>query len=120
MDLAVADSAVRQPETVNDFALSSYALPPRRPVRTATLATLATALAPGGIPALGEWDEEACDWGRPGDLATLAELTEAFIGLGLEIVRAERQVVPRIQHPSEGHAVVVIARRPHDTLEGTG
>ncbi|MFJ3597378.1 hypothetical protein ACIPRU_12765 [Streptomyces sp. NPDC090126] len=62
MDLAVADSAVRQPETVNGFALSSYALPPRGPARTATLAT---ALAPGGIPALGEWDEEACDWEGP-------------------------------------------------------
>ncbi|MFE0036941.1 SAM-dependent methyltransferase [Streptomyces sp. NPDC059015] len=120
VDLAVADSAVWQPETVYGFALSSYALPPRGPARTATLATLATALAPGGILALGEWDEEACDWGKPGDLANLAELTEAFIGLGLDVVRGERQVVPRIQHPGEDHAVVVVARKPHDTLEATG
>ncbi|MDH2391108.1 class I SAM-dependent methyltransferase [Streptomyces sp. HNM0663] len=120
IELAVADSATWQPETAYDFALSSYALPPRGPARTATLAVLATALAPGGILALGEWDEEACDWGKPGDLATLAELTEALTGLGLDVVRAERQVVPRIQHPSEDHAVIVIARKPHDTLETTG
>ncbi|WP_415952204.1 SAM-dependent methyltransferase [Streptomyces sp. KLOTTS4A1] len=120
MDLAVADSAVWRPETGYGFALSSYALPPRGPARTATLATLAAALAPGGILALGEWDEEACDWGEPGDLATLAELTAAFTGLGLDILSAERQVVPRIQHPSEDHAVLVVARKPHDTLEGTG
>ncbi|MFG2754924.1 SAM-dependent methyltransferase [Streptomyces wuyuanensis] len=120
VELAVADSATWQPETAYDFALSSYALPPRGPARTATLATLAAALAPGGILALGEWDEEACDWGKPGDLAALSELTEAFTGLGLDIVRAERQVVPRIQHPSEDHAVIVIARKPHDTLETAG
>ncbi|MFE0699700.1 SAM-dependent methyltransferase [Streptomyces sp. NPDC058872] len=117
VELAVADSATWQPETAYDFALSSYALPPRGPARTATFATLAAALAPGGILALGEWDEEACDGGEPGDLATLTELTEALTGLGLDIVRAERQVVPRIQHPSEDHAVIVIARAPHDTLE---
>ncbi|MFE3326772.1 methyltransferase domain-containing protein [Streptomyces sp. NPDC059176] len=120
VDLAVADSAVWQPETTYGFALSSYALPPRGPARTATLATLAAALAPSGVLALGEWDEEACDWGKPGDLATLAELTEALSGLGLDIVRAERQVVPRIQHPSEDHAVVVIARKPLDTLDSAG
>ncbi|WP_236246835.1 cyclopropane-fatty-acyl-phospholipid synthase family protein [Streptomyces sp. CC210A] len=117
VELAVADSALWRPETAYDFALSSYALPPRGPARTATLTVLATALAPGGILALGEWDEEACDWGAPGDLATLAELTEAFTAFGLDIVRAERKVVPRIQHPSEDHAVIVIARKPHDTLE---
>lgn len=119
VELAVADSATWQPETAYDFVLSSYALPPRGPARTATLATLATALAPGGILALGEWDEEACEWGKPGDLATRAELTEAFTGLGLDVTRAERKVVPRLQHPGEDHAVIVIARKPHDTLEAT-
>ncbi|WP_258044960.1 class I SAM-dependent methyltransferase [Streptomyces sp. SM11] len=119
VDLAVADSATWQPETTYGFALSSYALPPRGIARTATLAILATALTPGGIVALGEWDEEACDWGNPGDLATLTELTEAFTELGLDIVRAERRVVPRIQHPSEDHAVIVTARKPHGTLEAT-
>ncbi|WP_431980333.1 class I SAM-dependent methyltransferase [Streptomyces qinglanensis] len=111
IELAVADSATWRPATAYDFALSSYALPPRGPGRTATLATLAAALAPDGILALGEWDEEMCDWAGPGDLATLAELTEAFTGLGLEIVRATRQAVPRIQHPGEDHAVVVVARK---------
>lgn len=66
IELTVADSATWHPETTYDFALSSYALPPRGPGRAATLATLATALAPGGILVLGEWDEEACAWGRPG------------------------------------------------------
>ncbi|MFE0644097.1 SAM-dependent methyltransferase [Streptomyces sp. NPDC058877] len=117
VELAVADSATWRPETAYGFALSSYALPPRGPARTATLAALAAALSPGGILALGEWDEEGCDWGKPGDLATLTELAEALTGLGLDVVRAERQVVPRIQHPSEDHAVIVIARKPHDTLE---
>ncbi|MFE1776662.1 SAM-dependent methyltransferase [Streptomyces sp. NPDC059008] len=119
VELAVADSVAWQPEAAYDFVLSSYALPPRGPARTATLATLASALAPGGTLAMGEWDEEACDWGNPGELATLAELTQSFTGLGLDIVRAERQVVPRIQHPGEDHAVIVIARKPHDTLEAT-
>ncbi|WKV76571.1 methyltransferase domain-containing protein (plasmid) [Streptomyces sp. PCS3-D2] len=117
IELAVADSASWQPESAYGFALSSYALPPRGPARTATLATLAAALAPGGVLAVGEWDEEACDWGDPGDLATLAELTEALTRLGLDIVRAERQRVPRLQHPSEDHAVIVTARKPHDTLD---
>ncbi|WP_171053234.1 SAM-dependent methyltransferase [Streptomyces marianii] len=120
VELAVADSATWQPEVAYDFAVSSYALPPRGPARTATLAVLATALAPGGTLALGEWDEEACDWAEPGDLVTLAELTEALTGLGLDVVRAERRVVPRIQHPGEDHAVIVIARKPHDTLEASG
>ncbi|WP_314253532.1 hypothetical protein [Streptomyces sp. DSM 40907] len=48
---------------VHGFVVSSYALPPRGPARTATLATAAAALAPGGIPTLGEWDEEGV---RPG------------------------------------------------------
>ncbi|MBW1600944.1 methyltransferase domain-containing protein [Streptomyces sp. JJ66] len=117
VELAVADSAVWQPETTHDFALSSYALPTRGPARTATLATLAAALTPGGILALGEWDEEACDWGAPGDLATLSELTDALTTLGLDIVRAERKAVPRVQHPGEDHAVIVVARKPHDTLD---
>ncbi|MFE9329308.1 SAM-dependent methyltransferase [Streptomyces sp. NPDC006925] len=120
IELAVADSATWRPGTAYDFALSSYALPPRGPGRTATLATLAAALAPDGILALGEWDEEVCDWAEPGDLATLAELTEAFTGLGLEIVRATRQAVPRIQYPGEDHAVIVVARKPRDTLGATG
>lgn len=117
VEVAVADSAAWQPATAYEFVLSSYALPPRGPARTATLATLATALAPGGILALGEWEEEACDWAQPGDLATLDELTGAFTGLGLDIVRAARQVVPRIQDLGEDHAVLVVARRLHDTLE---
>ncbi|MCP9210370.1 SAM-dependent methyltransferase [Streptomyces sp. NEAU-Y11] len=125
IELAVADSATWRPETTHGFVLSSYALPPRGPARTATLTTLAAALAPGAVLALGEWDEEACDWGKPGDLATLDELTEAFTGLGLQIVRAERRQVSVHQHPgherepAEDHAVIVIARRPHDTLEAT-
>ncbi|MFH8751944.1 class I SAM-dependent methyltransferase [Streptomyces rimosus] len=125
IELAVADSATWHPETTYEFALSSYALPPRGPSRTATLTTLATALAPGGALALGEWDEEACDWGNPGDLATLDELTGALTRHGLQIVRADRRPVPVHQHPgheqepTEDHAVIVIARRPHDTLETT-
>ncbi|WP_432034750.1 SAM-dependent methyltransferase [Streptomyces cucumeris] len=125
IELAVADSATWRPETTYDFALSSYALPPRGPARTATLATLATALAPGGILALGEWNEEACDWGSPGDLATLDELTEALTRHGLQIARAERTPVSVHQHPgheqdpAQDHAVIVIARKPHDTLETT-
>ncbi|WP_327190809.1 class I SAM-dependent methyltransferase [Streptomyces xinghaiensis] len=125
IELTVADSATWHPETTYDFALSSYALPPRGPGRAATLATLATALAPGGILVLGEWDEEACAWGATGDLVTLQELTEAFARLGLEILRAERRPVPVHQHPgheqdpAQDHAVIVIARKPHDTLETT-
>ncbi|MFE9258345.1 class I SAM-dependent methyltransferase [Streptomyces sp. NPDC006879] len=117
VELVVADSATWRPEADYAFALSSYALPPRGPARTATLATLAAALAPGGVLAVGEWDEEACDWAEPGDLVTLTELTLAFEALGLETVCAQRQVVPRVQHPSEDHAVIVIARKPHGTLE---
>ncbi|MCY9783724.1 class I SAM-dependent methyltransferase [Nocardiopsis sp. EMB25] len=126
VELAVADSATWTPEEVYGFAVSSYALPPRGPDRAATLACLANALAPGGTLALGEWDEEACDWGRPGDLATLDELTDAFTGLGLEILRAARTPVPVHQHPGheqepgQDHAVIVIARKPHGTLEATG
>ncbi|WP_304455139.1 trans-aconitate 2-methyltransferase [Nocardiopsis sp. YSL2] len=120
VEVAVADSATWQPETAYGFALSSYALPPRGPARTATLTCLAHALAPGGILALGEWDEEASDWGKPGDLATLAELIDAFTGFGLDIVRAERRCVPRAPHLGEDHAVIVIARKPHGTLESAG
>ncbi|MGW8974815.1 class I SAM-dependent methyltransferase [Streptomyces platensis] len=145
----VADSAVWRPATGYDFVLSSYALPPRGPARTATLATLAAALAPGAVLSLGEWDEEACDWGETGDLVTLDEMRTGLAGLGLEILRAERWPVPlhqhpgyeqqagqdehpghehpgheqagheqagHEQHPAEDHAVVVIARKPHDTL----
>lgn len=125
IELAVADSATWRPETTYDFALSSYALPPRGPARTATLTNVAAALAPGAVLALGEWDEEACDWGKPGDLATLNELTETFTRLGLQVLRAERRPVPSHQHPdheqepAEDHAVIVIARKPHDTSKTT-
>ncbi|WP_432039234.1 hypothetical protein [Streptomyces cucumeris] len=134
---AVFFEATWRPETTHGFVLSSYALPPRGPARTATLTTLAAtlttlaatlttlaaALAPGAVLALGEGDEEACDWGKPGGLATFDELTEAFTGLGLQIVRAEHRQISMHQHPgheqepAEGHAVIVIARRPHGTLE---
>ncbi|MEU8685796.1 methyltransferase domain-containing protein [Streptomyces sp. NPDC048611] len=142
----VADSAVWRPDTGYDFVLSSYALPPRGPARTATLAALAAALAPGAVLSLGEWDEEACDWGEAGDLVTLDEMRTGLTGLGLEILHAERRRVPlhrhpgyephpghelppghaphpghepapgHAPHPAEDHAVVVIARKPHDTL----
>ncbi|WP_431772533.1 hypothetical protein [Streptomyces cucumeris] len=103
-------------------SLPSSSKPHRGPARTATLAA---ALAPGAVLALGEGDEEACDWGKPGDLATLDELTEAFTGLGLQILRAERRQISvhqrpgHEQEPAEDHAVIVIARRPHGTLETT-
>ncbi|MEV2275631.1 class I SAM-dependent methyltransferase [Nocardiopsis sp. NPDC049922] len=126
VEVAVADSATWKPEDVYDFAVSSYALPPRGPDRAATLVCLADALAPGGILALGEWDEDACDWGRPGELATLDELTTAFTGLGLEILRAVHRPVPVHQHPGheqepgEDRAVIVVARKPRGTLETDG
>ncbi|MBL1101067.1 class I SAM-dependent methyltransferase [Streptomyces coffeae] len=125
VELVVADSAVWRPETGYDFVLSSYALPPRGPARTATLVSLAAALAPGAILSLGEWDEEACDWGQAGDLVTVDEMRTDLAGLGLDILRADRRRVPLHQHPGheqppgEDHAVVVIARKPHDTLEAT-
>ncbi|MFJ6785628.1 methyltransferase domain-containing protein [Streptomyces yangpuensis] len=125
LELLVADSAVWRPETAYDFVLSSYALPPRGPARTATLAAAAAALAPGGILALGEWDEDACSWGADGELVTLDEMRTHLSGLGLEILRAERLRVPLHQHPgheqqpAEEAAVIVVARKPHDTLEAS-
>ncbi|MFE7180872.1 class I SAM-dependent methyltransferase [Streptomyces erythrochromogenes] len=121
LELLVADSAAWQPETTYDFVLSSYALPPRGPARTATLAAAVAALAPGGILALGEWDEEECDWGGDGDLVTLDETRTHLTGLGLDILRAERLRVPVHQHPgheqepADDAAVIVTARKPHDT-----
>ncbi|MFI0710010.1 methyltransferase domain-containing protein [Streptomyces inhibens] len=41
LELVVGDSAIRQPDGSYDLVLSSYALPPRGPVRTATLAVRA-------------------------------------------------------------------------------
>ncbi|MGW6985274.1 class I SAM-dependent methyltransferase [Streptomyces sp. NPDC054932] len=123
LELLVADTASWQPETSYEFVLSSYALPPRGPARTATLAAAAAALAPGGILSLGEWDEEGCAWGGGGDLVTLDEMRTGLSGLGLDVLRAERLRVPRHQHPgheqqpAEDTAVIVIARKPHDTLE---
>ncbi|MEV7171052.1 methyltransferase domain-containing protein [Streptomyces sp. NPDC093224] len=125
LELLVADSAAWEPETTYDFVLSSYALPPRGPARTATLAVAAAALAPGGVLSLGEWDEEGCDWGAGGDLVTLDEMRTHLSRLGLDVLRAERLCVPVHQHP--GHeqepagaaAVIVTARKPRDTLEGS-
>lgn len=122
LELLVADTALWRPETTYGFVLSSYALPPRGQARTATLAAAAAALAPGGILALGEWDEEGCTWGGSGDLVTLDEMRTHLTALGLEVLRAERLRVPVHQHP--GHeqepadeaAVIVTARRPHGTL----
>ncbi|MFJ3979351.1 class I SAM-dependent methyltransferase [Streptomyces sp. NPDC090021] len=118
LELLVADTALWQPETTYGFVLSAYALPPRGPARTATLAVAAAALAPGGILALGEWDEEGCDWGGSGDLVTLDELRADLSGLGLDILRAERLRVPVHQHPgheqepADDAAVIVTARKP--------
>ncbi|MEU1312171.1 methyltransferase domain-containing protein [Streptomyces cinnamoneus] len=123
VELLVADTAAWQPETTYDFVLSSYALPPRGPARTATLAAAAAALTPGGILTLGEWDEEGCAWGEDGDLVTLDEVHAYLAGLGLDILRAERLRAPLHQHPgheqqpADGAAVIVIARKPHDTLK---
>ncbi|MFE2365468.1 MULTISPECIES: trans-aconitate 2-methyltransferase [Streptomyces] len=123
LELLVADTAQWRPETTYGFVLSSYALPPRGPARTATLAAAAAALAPGGILALGEWDEEGCDWGADGDLVTLEEIRTHLSDLGLDIVCAERLRVPRHRHPgheqepADDAAVIVTARKPHDTLE---
>ncbi|MFF2580980.1 class I SAM-dependent methyltransferase [Streptomyces goshikiensis] len=123
LELLVADTALWQPETTYGFVVSAYALPPRGPARTATLAAAAAALAPGGILTLGEWDEEGCGWGADGDLVTLDEIRTHLSGLGLDILRAERLRVPVHQHPgheqepADDAAVTVTARRPHDTLE---
>ncbi|MFE2476147.1 methyltransferase domain-containing protein [Streptomyces sp. NPDC059389] len=123
LELLVADTALWQPDTTYGFVVSSYALPPRGPARTATLATAAAALAPGGILTLGEWDEEGCDWGERGDLVTLDEIRTHLSGLGLDVLRAERLRVPVHRHPgheqepADDAAVIVTARKPHDTLD---
>ncbi|MGW2632746.1 class I SAM-dependent methyltransferase [Streptomyces chattanoogensis] len=127
LELVVGDSATWQPDGSYDLVLSSYALPPRGPARTATLATAVAAVAPGGILVIGEWDEEGCTWGAPGELVTLDELRSHLADL--ELLRAERLRVPLHRHPGyehaegsrdEGHgtdaAVHVWARRPHGIL----
>ncbi|MFD7913562.1 class I SAM-dependent methyltransferase [Streptomyces sp. NPDC059752] len=125
LELLVADTALWQPETTYGLVVSSYALPPRGPARSATLAAAAAALAPGGVLTLGEWDEEGCDWGSDGDLVTVDEMRTHLSGLGLEILRAERLRVPLHQHPgheqrpADDAAVIVTARKPRDTLEAS-
>ncbi|WP_432590785.1 hypothetical protein ABVG11_36595 [Streptomyces sp. HD1123-B1] len=61
---AVFFEATRRPEASHNFVLSSYALPPRGPARTATLTTLAAALAPGAVLTPGRMGREGLRLGE--------------------------------------------------------
>ena len=119
----VADITSWKPDETYDLVISSYALPPKGTQRDAALATARSALAPGGMIVIGEWDADNTVWGSPEIFVTVGEMADAMIDL--DIVRNESVATRPHDHPGHGHhedhaiptgsqprAVITVARKP--------
>jgi SAM-dependent methyltransferase len=87
-----------------DLVISTYALPTGEDGEAA-LRTAASALAPGGVLLVVEWDISMQEeWGfEDGDFVSLATMREIVTGLGLQIEKAEVRKVSEMFSDPEDH-----------------
>ena len=115
-ELSTADATKWQPPGQYDLITSSFAMPEGEE-RSAVLRMIRSALAPGGVVAIKEFDPSMSRHSHFAgfDFVTIDELTAAFDGF--EVERAEVVSTPVHEH-AEGSAsedwtaVLFIARRP--------
>ncbi len=98
--LLAADATVWQPPEKYDLVISSFAMP-EGDERSAVLNMIRSALAPGGVVAIKEFDQSMCRYSHFAgfDFLTVDELTSAFDGF--EIERAEVVSTPVHEHAQE-------------------
>lgn len=98
--LFAADATVWQPPEEYDLVISSFAMPEGEQ-RTAVLKMIRSALAPGGVVAIKEFDQSMSRYPHFAgfDLLTFEELNSAFDGL--EVERAEVVSTPVHEHAKQ-------------------
>jgi SAM-dependent methyltransferase len=121
----VGDITEWEPPGEFDLVISTYALPGKEMSRRA-LATAVTALAPGGILIVAEWDRSMSDvWGfGEDDLMTPEQIVDLLPEL--EVEKAEVRYVEDPFGSSEdargqvhsANIALVRARRPYSRVEG--
>ena len=114
----VGDAASWQPATQYDLVTSTFALPVALDRRARVLDTIRSAVAPGGLVLVQEFDTGMARYPfcRDMNLLTVSDLRAAFPGF--DVLRAEVEPTPVHEHAGSAHAdeqwtsVLFHGRRP--------